>query len=515
MLKSRRDMLRSVLPRGPQNGRGGLRRSQQLPTSPLKPAVAVAADDPALPTPGFLELLCSRCSYGLTQDEYLQASSLGADAWLFQQLDPQGIDDSALEAEIAATYPRVNRSVTELLVEAKQLADGGGQAARDHVRATLLRRIKSKRQLHEVMVEFWSDHFNIDNGSSPLRIYKIIDDRDVIRASALGNFKTMLRASAHSPAMQVYLENFNNVVGVAQENYARELMELHTLGVDGGYTEADVKAVARCLTGWSVKNVAPDTPQFYFYPSRHDTGEKVFLHTTVAAGGGIGDGDKVLDVLANHPSTAQHIASKLCNFFIGDGPEASVVGQVAQAYMADDGDIRSMLMVIFASKEFAASHDRKVRRPGSLIPASLRVTGASLAGDYMPALLNRLKLLGHLPFQWLAPDGYPGYIEYWINTGSSLNRWNWFLALAEGRAYSGITLDLPALYAGASTPTQLVDVLAARILRRPLSVEDRNSLIVFAANGGDANAVLSAANLLLRGKEMLGLLLCSAYFQYR
>ena len=512
MAKTRRALLQSMVPRGPQNARGGARPAR-LKAQPLK--ISGVPDDPALPAPGFLELVCSRCSYGLTQSEYLQAVGMGADAWLFQQMDYRHIDDSAVDDEIAASYPRVNRSVTELMAEAKQLSDGGGAAARDHVRATLLRRIKSKRQLFEVMVEFWSDHFNIDNGSFPLRVYKIIDDRDVIRANALGNFKTMLRASAHSPAMQVYLENFNNVVGVAQENYARELMELHTLGVDGGYTEADVKAVARCFTGWSVKNVAPDTPQFYFYPNRHDTGDKLVLHNTIAAGGGVGDGDRVLELLANHPSTARHVATKLCAFFIGDDPEPTVVDRVANSYLTDNGDIRAMLWSIFGSDEFIASHDRKVRRPGSLIPASLRVTGASLSGDYMPSLLNRLKLLGHLPFQWLAPDGYPGTIDYWINTGSSLNRWNWLLALAEGRAYSGISVDLAGLYGSATTPTQLVDALALRILRRPLADEDRNSLIAFAANGGDPNAVLSAANLLARAKEVLGLHLCSAYFQYR
>jgi uncharacterized protein (DUF1800 family) len=343
----------------------------------------------------------------------------------------------------------------------------------------------------------------------------LIDDREVIRANALGNFKTLLRASAHSPAMQVYLENFNNVVGVAQENYARELMELHTLGVDGGYTEADVKNVARCFTGWSVRSVVADTPQFYFYPSRHDTGAKTVLGNAIAAGGGVGDGDRVLDILANHPSTARHVATKLCAFFIGDDPEPTVVDRVAQSYIQDDGDIRAMLWTILGSDEFLVSYDRKVRRPGSLIPASLRVTGASLSGSYMPALTTRLSLLGHLPYQWLAPDGYPGYIDYWINTGSSLNRWNWMLALAEGRANAGITLDLPGLYGSATTPTELVDKLATRILRRPLAPDDRSSLISFAANGADPLAVLTPTNLLARAKEVLGLQLSSAYFQYR
>lgn len=512
MARSRRALLRAVVPRGRARA-PKLSSQSSLPTQVLK--VTGSPDNPALPAPGLLELITSRCSYGLTQAEYLQAVGLGPAAWLEQQMNPLQIDDSALEAEIAASYPRVNWSVTDLIVEARSLSDGGGQAARDHLRATLLRRIKSKRQLFEVMVEFWSDHFNIDNTGSPLRIYKLIDDREVIRANALGNFKTLLRASAHSPAMQVYLENFNNVVGVAQENYARELMELHTLGVDGGYTESDVKNVARCFTGWSVRSVVADTPQFYFYPARHDTGAKIVLGNAIAAGGGISDGDRVLDILANHPSTARHIATKLCAFFIGDDPEATVVERVAQSYLQDDGDIRAMLWTIFGSDEFLVSYDRKVRRPGSLIPASLRITGASLGGSYMSTLTSRLTLLGHLPYQWLAPDGYPGYIDYWINTGSSLNRWNWMLALAEGRANAGIVLDLPALYGTATTPTQLVDALALRILRRPLAPDDRASLITFAANGGDANATLTATTLLARAKEILGLQLSSAYFQYR
>jgi uncharacterized protein (DUF1800 family) len=202
-------------------------------------------------------------------------------------------------------------------------------------------------------------------------------------------------------------------------------------------------------------------------------------------------------------------------YFIGDDPEQAAVDAVANAYLTDRGDIRSMLWTLFATPEFVNSADRKVRRPGGLIPASLRVTGASLSGDYMPSLLNRIKLLGHLPFQWLAPDGYPDYIDYWINTGSSLNRWNWMLALAEGRAYSGISIDLAGLFGSAATPTQLVDALALRILRRPLAGDDRATLITFAANGGDPDATLSSANLLLRAKELLSLNLSSAYFQYR
>lgn len=512
MARTRRELLGATVQRGPIARRVAPRKAGR-PLAPLKPSSLPLVSP--LPAPDFLELLCSRCSYGLTQAEYLEASSMGAGAWLQQQMLLSGLDDTALEQEIEASYPRVNWSVTELIAEARQRSDGGGLAARDHLRATLLRRIKSKRQLFEVMVEFWSDHFNIDNGSFPLRVYKIIDDREVIRAHALGNFKAMLRASAHSPAMLVYLENFNNVVGVAQENYARELMELHTLGIDGGYTEDDVKAVARCFTGWSIRSLTPDTPQFYFYPGRHDTGEKLFLQNTVAAGGGIGDGDRVLSILADHPSTARHVARKLCAYFIGDDPEPAVVERVAMAYQTDNGDIKSMLGSIFGSDEFAASHDRKVRRPGNLIPASLRVTGASLTGDYMSSLQSRLKLLGHLPFQWLAPDGYPQGNDYWVNTGSSLNRWNWMLALAEGRANAGITLDMPSLYGNATTPTQLVDTLAPRLLRRELAADDRNSLVTFAANGGDANAVLNASQLLLRTKELVGLILCSAYFQYR
>ena len=502
MATTRREFLQSVAPS--HSGKA---------TQTAKPAPVPGTS--ALPAPSAIALLTSRCSYGLTQAEYGQASSLGSSAWLSQQLAYASLDDSALQAEIAASYPRVNQSVTDLLVEARALSDGGSNAAREHVRATLLRRIKSKRQLYEVMVEFWTNHFNIHNGSSPLRIYKLIDDREVIRVHALGNFGALLKATAHSPAMLEYLENFNNVAGVAQENYARELMELHTLGVDGGYTEADVKDVARCFTGWSIRKVVADTPQFYFYQSRHDTGAKLVLGNAVPAGRGVEDGDQVLDILFNHPSTAHNIARKLCTHFIGDSPESTAVDAVAATYKSSNGDIPAMLRTLFSRAEFLASYDRKVRRPGSLLPASLRVVGASLTGDYQPTLSSRLKLLGNVPYLWLAPDGYPDSIDYWINTGSSLNRWNWMLALAEGKAYSGISVDIPGLIGTATTPKQLVDALATRVLRRSLSSTDRTTLINYAAAGGNANTPLAAATLLQTGKELLGMMLSSAYFQYR
>ena len=479
------------------------------------------ADDPGLPAPDALTLLTGRCSYGLTQAEYQEAMALGYDGWLEAQLDYMNIDDSALANEVATAYPRSGWSMQQLVSESRQLGNGGSLAAADHIRFTLLRKLKSRRQLFEVMVEFWTDHLNIHNGSFPISVYKLIDDRDVIRANALGNFGTMLRASARSPAMLVYLENFNNVAGTAQENYARELMELHAMGVGGGYTEADVKDVARCFTGWTVKNAGTDNPQFTFLSSKHDTGAKLVLGNVVPAGRGIEDGDQVLDILLQHPSTARHIASKLCAHFIGDDPETAAVDAVAAAFTASAGDIPTMLRTLFSTPGFLASRDRKVRRPVSVVAASLRVAGAAFSAvvsggnDYMRTLNSRLTLLGNLPYRWLPPDGYPDYNGYWVNSGASLNRWNWMFAVAEGKANAGIVIDAFALAGGATNPTQLVDNLAQRLLRRSLSTPDRDRFIAFAANGGSATATLTTNNVTLRSKEMIGLLLSSAYFQYR
>lgn len=470
-------------------------------------------DDPTLPAPDPLHTLLSRCCYGIRQADWDRAISLDYAGWLTEQLQVNESVDADVNSAVSAMWPRVAMSAAQLQADA-QLNSNPQLAAAELRTASLYRQLFSKRQLFETMVEFWGDHFNIATTASPESYYKCVDDREVIRAHALGRFKDMLHASARSLAMLYYLDNVSNRSTGPNENYARELMELHTLGVEGGYSEIDVAEVARSFTGWTVTGVGAGAPTFSFVASRHDTGSKQVLGTTIPAGGGISDGNTVLDLLAAHPSTAKYIATKLCQKFIGDAPQQTVIDAVAASFASSGGDIASTLMTLFGSTEFISSYDRKVRRPVDYVLACLRASDAMLSGNYLASVATRLNTLGQLPFRWPTPDGYPDDMDGWVNSGAMLNRWNWAVAVAESRI-AGVVLDLPGLSAGANTATTLVANLASRLLRRPLSENDRDAMVSFVANGADPSAVISATNLAARTRELVGLLLSSPYFNYR
>ncbi|CAN5351389.1 DUF1800 domain-containing protein [soil metagenome] len=487
--------------------------SQASTGSPLTPAHTGAhPDDLALPAPDPLHTLLSRCSYGIRLADWNRALTIDYTGWLQEQLAYTLLDDSAVEFAIANNFPRVAMSAGELLADAR--ANNSGQKAAPELRnATLYRQLASPRQLFETMVEFWGDHFNIATLASPESYYKNVDDRVVIRANALGKFPEMLHASARSLAMLYYLDNVSNRSTGPNENYARELMELHTLGVDGGYTEHDVSEVARCFTGWTVATVGTE-PVFTFVSSRHDNAAKTVLGTVIPSGGGVADGNAVLDLLAAHPSTAAHLARKLCIRFIGDVPQQSAIDAVAATYTATGGDIAAMMTTLLGSTEFIASYDRKIRRPLDYLLATLRCSDAVVSGNFLASIVTRLNSLGQLPFRWPTPDGYHDAMDAWVNAGAMLSRWNWAFAVAENKA-TGIALDLSALAAGANTPTLLVDTLANRLLHRMLLAADRDSLVAFAANGGAVDRILTTTEQPTRTRELAGLLLSSVYLQYR
>ena len=471
-------------------------------------------DDASLPAVDPLVILLNRCSFGFKESEYQNALNIDYAGWLTQQLNYTALDDSALEASIASTLPRVSWTAAQLIADVKATGKNG-QGATELTTATMLRQIFSQRQLFEVMVEFWTNHFNIAASATPEIYYKVVDDRVVIRAHALGSFPAMLKASARSLAMQYYLDNVSNTKSGPNENYARELMELHTLGVEGGYTENDVFEVARCFTGWTVTGSSANNPVFSFLASRHDTGVKTVLGNSIPANRGIEDGDQVLDILAKHPSTARYIAEKLCIRFIGEHPQATAIDQVAATYTATNGDISAMLLTLFGSTEFMSSYDRKVRRPVEYLIGALRVMEPSLTGDYLSRLRTRLVSLGQLHFKWPTPDGYPDTMAAWVNSGASLTRWNWVFGIAEDKISTGIRINVASLIGSANTPQTLVDQLTARLLRRTLTTADRDRLINFAANGGATTVVLDSTTLNLRARELIGLMLASKYFQYR
>lgn len=388
----------------------------------------------------------NRFTFGPVPGDHARVTAMGVDAFLEEQLAPEDIDDSLCDRAVA----RFSEAWWEPLGEAYEES----AAALTPVlrRVTLLRTIYSERQLQEVMCGFWSDHFNIDPGKGDCRFAKIDDDKRVVRKHALGKFRAMLRASALSPAMLWYLDGRANTRLTPEErpneNYARELMELHTLGVRGGYTQKDVMEVARCLTGWTIlakKNdgfsgdlLSPfkDRGKVYFRNEAHDDGPKRVLDQDIPAGLGENDLERVIDIVASHPSTARFIAKKLCVRFIADDPPPAAVDAVALAFAESDGEIKTTLRGLFATSAFRASAGQKFKRPIHFIVSALRATNASTDADR--GIIAHLERMGQVPFDYPTPDGYPAEATHWHST--LLWRWKFALAVANNRI-KGTTIE--------------------------------------------------------------------------
>ncbi|MCM3900120.1 MAG: DUF1800 domain-containing protein [Pyrinomonadaceae bacterium] len=369
--------------------------------------------------------LLSRAAYGPWPGDLDRVRTMGVDKWIEEQLAPDGIDDTACNL-------RARRFET-IWHEPGTCYEYKKPVLREEItRHTLLRAVYSRRQLFEVMVGFWTDHLNIDLEKGDCIYLKPSDDRLVIRAHALGRFRDLIRASATSPAILVYLDGKENKKGnpsdVPNENYARELLELHTLGVDGGYSQLDVFEAARCLTGWRLRT-GWRKGTVYFDPSLHDDGEKHVLGQLIPAGGGAADLDRLVDIACHHPSTARHIATKLVRRFVSEDVTESLVTRVAEVFTATDGDIKSQLRTILASEEFNAAKGLKFKRPFQYIVTSLRALGADTHA-HQP-LIEYLQRMGQGPFQHPTPDGYPDRAAPWL--GTLLWRWNFAFALASGR----------------------------------------------------------------------------------
>ncbi len=469
----------------------------------------------ALPAPDATFLLQSRTGFGVRQDQLARGRVVGTDAWLEEQLAPETLADGGLEAALATALPSLGYSLPQLLAYTSP-PNPRYRAAADTITATYVRQLLSPRQLYECMVEFWTNHFNIDLGDAALAYYKPWDDREVVRRHALGNFRELLHASARSPAMLYYLDNFANVASGPNENYARELMELHTLGIGGGYTESDVKEVARCFTGWTIPRAMEGSlTGFVFRGQFHDNGNKRVLGVDIAAGGGEQDGSRVLDVLAAHPSTARLIATKLVRRFVADSPPAALVDAVAAEFTRTQGDIKSILRVLFRSAEFAASVDQKFKRPAEFIISALRAVRSNSAAGVLRGISVQLEALSHTTFGWPAPNGYPDVRGYWLNTGATLARWNAAALIAEQGFAPGSGVSLAALIAPARTVRAALAQLESNVLMRPLAASDRALLLAFGADGGSPDKPLNPGVLLDRCRDLLGLLLSSAYFMSR
>jgi uncharacterized protein (DUF1800 family) len=324
------------------------------------------------------------------------------------------------------------------------------QLLQELVSNKIVRGVESERQLQEVMTDFWFNHFNIywDKGAD--RWLTTGFETNVIRPHAMGKFKDLLLATAESPAMLFYLDNHlssaPSPMGKAalrnrpkakrqpgiNENYARELMELHTMGVDGGYTQKDVTEVARAFTGWTI-----DQPRmsanFIFRPQMHDRGEKVVLGQRIPANRGIQDGQQVIEILARHPSTARFIATKLVRRFVSDDPPQSLVEKVAATYSKTDGDIREMLRTIFYSEEFMSpsAYGKKMKSPFEYAVSAIRALGGQTAGNQQIA--RAISQMGQPLYQYQPPTGFPDRADHWMSDGGLVARLNFAVTLASGR----------------------------------------------------------------------------------
>jgi len=381
----------------------------------------------------------SRLTWGPRPGDYRRIESIGVDGFIDEQLDPDAIDDRGCDRR-TASIESVHEPTAELYEYDSQ------QLLTDLTRHKLIRGVYSRRQLFEVMADFWSDHLNIASGKDDCRWLKVADERDVVRAHALGRFRDLIGASVESPAMLIYLDGHDNKVEHAgdhpNENYARELLELHTLGVDGGYTQHDVMAVARCLSGSTYENrpFKFRAATVGFEPGRHDDGPKTVLGHEIPAGGGRDDLERVLDIVCGHPSTARHVATKLCRRFIDDDPPGDAVATVAAAFTNSEGNIATMLQALFATDAFRTSRGTMFKRPLRYVLSALR--GVDARTNCGPPVLRYLERMGHAPFQYPSPDGYPQEAAPWL--GTLLWRWNFAMALETGRL-KGTNLDAAAL----------------------------------------------------------------------
>jgi len=318
----------------------------------------------------------------------------------------------------------------------------------------LLRAIYSNRQLEEVLTDFWYNHFNVFLDKGADRYMVTTYERDVIRPHVLGHFEDLLLATAQSPAMLFFLDNWQsrapsprpnvrNQQGL-NENYGRELMELHTLGVDGGYTQQDVTEVARCFTGWTIRepNLRGQNGGggFEFNEKIHDKGEKRVLGITIPAGGGMGDGLKVLDILAHHPSTAHFISKSLAIRFVSDSPPEELVRTMAKTYMKTDGDLLEVMRTMIHAPEFwdPANFRSKIKSPLEMVASAVRAVNGDI--DYAQALTGQLNQLGEPLYRKLEPTGYSNAGADWTNSASLLARMNFAMALAKGKV-PGVKVD--------------------------------------------------------------------------
>jgi len=521
---------------------------------PAHPSVPARNVQPQLdlPLPPLSVIALSRMAYGTRPGSFdfgTFNSFAGSTAvekltrFVDWQLAPQSIDDTECNNRIAAAnFPTLTKSLIQMWNDHRKIDNADRtQPVREVRDATFIRAIYSRRQLFEVLVNFWHNHFNIyawdyAYASATWAHY----DRDVIRANALGNFRQMLEAVATSPAMLFYLDNYISNSGGPNENWAREVIELHTLGAENylgvseqntvpgypdapiGYVDADVYEATRCFTGWRVNDgqypLTTNTGEFLYYDAWHDRFQKTVLgHFIPANGAAMSDGKTVLDLLANHPGTARFISRKLSRHFIADDPPQEVVDAAAAEFLAHStspDQIKRVLRVILLSDAFRNTWGEKIRRPFEVTVAMLRATKA----EFSPSnnFYWNYAAMNQALYDHRSPNGYDDVKESWTNSTSMLKRWQMALSITEGYL-DNTSINLVAqMSSGHNTANSITDYWINRILGRPMfSSSQRERVVDFMRGPYAANSVLNSTYISERLQRMVALILMAADFQYR
>jgi uncharacterized protein (DUF1800 family) len=481
----------------------------------------------------------NRLGYGPRPGDVEKVKARGLLKWIDLQLHPERIPDRPVEValsgvktlgmtsqELMRGYELPREARREIQMKTASLGDGASETDMQKVRkdvaeryrpgmegaprqiiddlqaAKLIRAVSSERQLNEVLVDFWMNHFNVFAEKGEDRYLLTEYEREVIRPRAWGKFEDLLLATARSPAMLFYLDNWLSADPNApdrarvmrgrfgyrpamrpeqqrpkrglNENYAREIMELHTLGVEGGYTQKDVTELARVLTGWTIRGLNEQRPEFFFDSRLHDPGNKLVLGQEIR-GDGQGEGERVIHMLATHPATAHFISLKLARRFVSDEPPKALVDRAANTFLRTHGDIRGVVMEIVTSPEFFAPAIRaaKVKTPLEFVVSAVRAYGANV--DETQALARRIAEMGMPLYMQQPPTGYKDVAEAWVSTGGLLARLNFALDLAGGRI-KGIRADTTGLAPHAPDAQALTESLAARLVPAGLSESTRKTL---------------------------------------
>jgi uncharacterized protein (DUF1800 family) len=454
--------------------------------------------------------LLNRIAFGPRPGEARQILRSGLDRYIDDQLD--GGSDPELETRLRP-LTTLNYSLSEAVALYRSQDRNLGRFTEEFFAAKVIRAVHGANQLEEVLVDFWFNHFNVFLGDGFDRVFTPFYEKEAIRPFVLGRFRDLLGATAAHPAMLYYLDNYLSTIsrqdprtGVLvtglNENYGRELMELHTVGVDAGYTQDDVVMSALCFTGWTID--LRGSGAFVYRDQNHDPRAKTVFGLNLPAGGGKSDGDRLLDYLAAHPATARHVSKRLLQRFVSDAPPAALVDRVAATFTRTDGDLRAVMKAILGAPEFWAEAfgTGKPKTPIEFVVSAIRAVDGEVANAR--ALPATLAALGMPLYQCVPPTGYSNVGLDWANPSAQLGRMNFALDLAAG-AIGGVSVDARGVIRTAGgnpdDPGSAADALSADLFGKGLSRATRDAA-ASVGRGGTVPVAVRVTGLVLAGPEM-------------